>query len=325
MNAHDGSYDVVVIGGGAAGLAGAVALLRSRRSVLLVDAGDPRNAAAGHVHNFLAQDRATPEELYAAGRSEVQSYGGEITCARVDALERDGDLFRVRAGDRIVTARRVLVATGARDELPDIPGLAARWGTDVLHCPYCHGYEVRDRRIGVLATGPVAAHQALLFRQLSLRVTFLQHTAPAITPEEQEELTALGIRVVTGVVTEVTADADGLTGVRLADGGEVSLDALVVAPVCHARAELLAPLGVEPSEIRVDGYLLGTQVIANAVGATAAAGVWAAGNVASIPAQVVSSAAAGFAAAASINSDLVASDAYLALEAYRNHHVTTQA
>jgi thioredoxin reductase len=221
VNEHDDNYDVVVIGGGAAGLAAAVALLRSRRSVLLVDAGDPRNAPAGHVHNFLTRDGTPPGDLYAAGRAEVQAYGGQVARARVDALERHGDLFRVQIGDRTVTARRVLVATGARDQLPDIPGLADRWGIDVLHCPYCHGWEVRDRRIGVLATGPLAAHQALMFRQLSSQVTLLQHTAPAPAAEQQEQLAALGVTVVTGTVAEVAADAGGLAGVRLADGSEV--------------------------------------------------------------------------------------------------------
>jgi thioredoxin reductase/SAM-dependent methyltransferase len=324
VNEHDDSYDVVVVGGGAAGLAAAVALLRSRRSVLLADAGDPRNAAAGHVHNFLTRDGTSPGDLYGAGRAEVQAYGGQVVRARVGALERHGDLFRVQTGDRTVTARRVLVATGARDELPDIAGLADRWGIDVLHCPYCHGWEVRDRRIGVLATGPLAVHQALMFRQLSSQVTMLQHTAPAPAPEQREQLAALGVAVVTGTVARVAAGAGGLTGVVLADGGEVKLDALVVAPVCRARAELLTPLGVQPGEIRLDGYLLGTQIDADPAGATAAAGVWAAGNVTNIQAQVVSSAAAGLAAAASINNDLITADTSLALEAHRDQRVSIQ-
>jgi thioredoxin reductase len=137
MDQTNDSYEVVVIGGAAAGLAGAVALLRSRRSVLLVDGGDPRNAPAGHVHNFLTQDGTAPDVLYAAGRTEVQAYGGQILRGDVDTLERDGELFRIQVQGRTVTARRVLVATGARDELPDIAGLAERWGIDVVHCPYC--------------------------------------------------------------------------------------------------------------------------------------------------------------------------------------------
>jgi thioredoxin reductase/SAM-dependent methyltransferase len=312
------SYDVVVIGGGAAGLAGAVALLRSRRSVLLVDAGDPRNAPAGHVHNFLSQDGAAPDILYAAGRTEVQAYGGQILHGHVDTLERDGDLFRIQVQGRAVTARRVLVATGARDELPDIAGLAERWGIDVLHCPYCHGWEVRDQHIGVLATGPLAVHQAQMFRQLSAQVTLLQHTGPPPTPEQQEQLAALGIPVATGIVARVDSAAGGLSGVQLADGSHVKLDALVVAPVCRARAELLAPLGVLPSEVRLDGHLLGTQVESDPTGFTTEPGIWVAGNVTNMQAQVISSAAAGLAAAAGINNDLITADTEHAVQTYRD-------
>jgi thioredoxin reductase len=242
------SYDVVVVGGGAAGLAGAVALARSRRSVLVVDAGDPRNAPASHVHNFLSRDGTPPAEIYAVGRQEVAMYGGRVETGRVTALSRSGERFAVRIGGRAVTARRLLVATGVRDELPQVPGLAERWGIDVLHCPYCHGWEVRGQRIGILATGPATMHQALLFRQLSQHVTVLAHTGPELSGEQREQLGALGIPVIQGTVTHVEADDGGLTGVRLADGTRVSLDALVVAPRMIARAELLAPLGLAPSE-----------------------------------------------------------------------------
>ena len=329
----DETYDVVVVGGGAAGLSGAVALARSRRSVLVLDAGDPRNAPAGHVHNFLTRDGTPPAEIYAIGRAEVTRYGGRVEPGRVTAVRREGkrgerdergergDRFRVEIGDRAVAARRVLIATGSHDELPGIPGLAERWGTDVLHCPYCHGWEVRDRRIGVLATGPMAVHQALLFRQLSPRVTFLQHTAPALTDEQREQLDALGIAVVPGDVVQVESGATGLTGVSLADGSQVQLDALVVAPWCTARAELLSPLGLKPVEVLAGAQVLGTQVESDATGATALPGVWVAGNVADIRAQVVSSAAAGLGAGAAINADLIAEEAQAALEAHRYERI----
>ncbi len=320
----DDNYDVIVIGGGAAGLSAAITLLRSRRSVLVVDAGDPRNATAGHVHNFLTRDAIAPEDLYSAGRGELHAYGGEITRATVDEISRDGALFRVVIDHRAITARRLLIATGARDELPDIPGLAQRWGIDVLHCPYCHGWEVRDRRIGVLATGPMAAHQALMFGQLSAQVVLLRHTGPVPTPEQQEQLAASGIPVVGGAVVEVTSGAAGLTGARLEDGGHVELDALVVAPVCQARADLLAPLGLQASEVRLGEHLVGTQIDADATGATAVPGVWVAGNVANVQAQVISSAAAGLAAGAAINNDLISADAALALRAYRHEHANSE-
>ena len=317
------TYDVVVIGGGAAGLAGAVALARSRRSVLVVDAGEPRNVPADHVHNFLTRDGMPPPEIYAAGRAEVARYGGHVQTGRVTALSRDGDRFAVQIGDQAVTARRLLVATGLRDELPDVPGLAERWGIDVLHCPYCHGWEVRDQRIGILATGPAAAHQALLFRQLSPHVTVLAHTPLELTPEQQGQFGALGIGVIEGPVTGVETEDGGLTGVRLADGARVALDALIVAPRMTANAELLAPLGLTPTEVRMGEQVMGTQIEADASGATSVPGVWVAGNLASIAAQVITSAAAGLTAAAAINGDLAAEDAKRAVGATPRVAATT--
>jgi thioredoxin reductase len=305
----DEIYDVVVVGGGAAGLSGAVALARSRRSVLVVDAGDPRNAPASHVHNFLTRDNTPPAEIYAAGRDEVTRYGGRVETGRVTALSRDGDLFRVQFGPRTVAARRLLITTGLRDELPDVPGLAARWGIDVLHCPYCHGWEVRDKRIGVLSTGPTAVHQALLFRQLSPHVTLLRHTGPAPDGEQAKQLRARGITVAEGLVEQIESDASGLTGVRLADGRLIALDAVVVAPRMQARAGLLEPLGLEPAELQVGEYTVGTYVEVGPTGATAVPGVWVAGNVATPQAQVITAAAAGLTAGAAINLDLVLEEA----------------
>jgi thioredoxin reductase len=312
----DESYDVVVVGGGAAGLSGALALARSRRSVLVADAGDSRNAPASQVHNFLTRDGTPPAEIYAAGRGEVTRYGGHVCAAQVTALSQDGGRFRVEIGGRSVAARRLLVATGLRDELPGVPGLAARWGKDVVHCTYCHGWEVRDKRIGVLATGPMAMHQVLLFRQLSPHVTLLRHTGPVLTGEQSGQLAALGVGVVEGVVEEIEASADRLTGARLAGGRRVPLDVVTVTPRFLARAKLLASLGLSPAEVRAGEYVVGTRIEADATGATAVPGVWVAGNLADPLAQVVTSAAAGLAAGAAINLDLVMEDAGRAADSY---------
>jgi thioredoxin reductase len=307
------NYDVVVVGGGAAGLSGAVALARSCRSVLVVDAGDPRNAPAGHVHNFLSRDGTPPSELYAAGRAEVRRYGGQVETGRVTALARDGERFGVRigaqAGERTVAARRLLVATGVRDVLPDVPGLAARWGIDVLHCPYCHGWEVRGRRIGILSTGPAAVHQALLFQQLSPHVTLLRHTGPAPEADQRKQLGALGVAIAEGEVERIEAGASGLTGVVLAGRGRLALDAVVVAPRLEARAGLLEPLGLEPAEILMGEHQVGTRIEADRTGATVIPGVWVAGNLTDPMAQVMAVAAAGLTAGAAINLDLVLDDA----------------
>jgi hypothetical protein len=176
---------------------------------------------------------------------------------------------------------------------------------------------MRDRRIGILATGPGFLHQALLFRQLSPRVIVLQHTGPGFSGEVREQLAALGVAVVPGAVAEVENDGAVLTGVRLADGTRVPLDAVVVTPRMTANAELLAPLGLLPVEVWTSGQVVGTQIEADPTGATSVPGVWVAGNVAAVQAQVITSAASGLTAGAAINADLVASDARRAVQASR--------
>jgi thioredoxin reductase len=308
--------DVVVIGGGAAGLNGALMLARARRSVVVVDAGTPRNAPAAGVHGLLGRDGTPPAELLDRGRAEVRSYGGEIVRGEVEAVERDGDRFAVRvAGGGTLRARRLLVTTGLVDELPDVPGLRERWGRDVVHCPYCHGWEVRDRAIGVLATGPMSVHQALLFRQWSADVTLFTHRAPAPDPEQAERLAARGIAVVTGEVAALQVAGDRLTGVRLADGTVIAREVVAVAPRMVARAGLLESLGLRAVE-HPSGA--GEHVPADPTGRTEVAGVWVAGNVTDLSAQVGAAAAAGAFAAAQINVDLVTEETDAAVAAYRD-------
>src|SRR5215218_9572670 len=149
----DELMDVVVVGGGAAGLSAGLMLARARRRVVVVDAGEPRNAPADGVHGMLGHDGVPPAELLARGRDEVRHYGGEILDGWVTGAQRKDGAFAVTLADgRELRARRLLVTTGLVDELPDVPGVRERWGRDVIHCPYCHGYEVRDQAVGVLAT-----------------------------------------------------------------------------------------------------------------------------------------------------------------------------
>lgn len=317
----DEFYDVIVVGGGAAGLSAALALGRARRSVLVVDAGEPRNAPAGHVHNYLGREGTPPGELLAIGREEVAAYGVQVVAETVTvAATTDGDAIGVEvrtAAGAVVRARRLLVTTGLVDDLPTVPGVAERWGRDVLHCPYCHGWEVRDGRIGVLASGPLSVHQALLFRQWTSRLTFLTHTAPVPDDASMEQLAARGIPVVPGEVEQVLVEQDRLTGVRLSSREVVALDALVVAPVFRARADVLSGLGVHAVPMEMGGQLLGTYVPAEPSGATAVPGVWVAGNVSDLRGQVITSAAAGLTTAANLNADLVAEDTTMAVAAHR--------
>lgn len=301
-------YDVVVVGGGAAGLSGAVALARSLRSVLVVDSGTPRNAPADGVHNYLGREGMSPTALYAVGRAEAAAYGVEFAEDRVLAVHPG---FRVELSDRTVTARKILIATGLTDELPTLPGLAERWGRDVLHCPYCHGYEVRGRAIGVLSTGN-GMHQALLFSQLSDDVTLFLHTGDEPTDQEWEQLRARGIAVVDGEVAGIEVSEDRLAGVRLASGRVVPRDVLVVAP--RFTANVVPGLGLEPEPVEMAGRVIGSRIPADPHGATAVPGVFVAGNVTDVSAQVVVSAAAGMRAGALINAQLVMEETHDAVE-----------
>jgi thioredoxin reductase len=307
-------YDVVVIGGGAAGLSGALMLARARRSVVVIDAGAPRNAPASGVHGLLARDGMAPAELLARGRAEVKHYGGELVTGEVARVTHiDGGFAVALADGRTARARRLLVATGLTDELPDVAGLRDRWGRDVLHCPYCHGWEVRDQAIGVLACGPMAVHQALLLRQWSCEVTLFTHTQPRPTGEQAEQLAARGIHVVEGKVASVEIVDDRLTGLRLADGTVIAREALAVQSRMVARAAFLGPLGLRPAE-----HPMGEYIPADPTGRTDVPGVWVAGNVTNLAAQVGTSAAAGAEAAAQINADLITDDTRRAIEARRD-------
>jgi len=309
------TFDVVIIGGGPAGLSAAVALGRARRTVAVIDSGEPRNAPAHGVHNFLTRDGTSPAELLRLGRAEAVSYGATIVDARAVGAEKTDDGFAVTlASGGVFAGRRLLVTTGLVDELPALPGLRERWGVDVLHCPYCHGWEVRDRTIAVLAVGPTAVHQAQLFRQWSADVTLLLNDQPEPTDEQLELLAARGIPVVRGAVESLVVEDDALTGLTLSDGRVHPAEALVVAPTFTARAGLLVDLGLELTQHPMG---VGTFVAVDATGATSLPGVWAAGNVSNLTGQVITSAAEGLWAGAQINSSLIADDERVALEAYR--------
>ena len=292
------TYDVAIVGGGAAGLSAALVLGRARRRVVVVDAGAPRNAPAEHMQGFLSRDGMPPADLLAAGRDEVRRYGVQILQDRVvDA----GPGFELTLAHGIgIVARQVLLATGAVDVLPDIEGVRERWGRDFLHCPYCHGWEVRDHQIGVIGTGPVSVEHAHLLRQWSDDVILLTHTSP-VTPADRATLAARGVRVVDGMVQRLVVSDDGLEGVKLVDGPCVSRDALFIRPALTAHPDgPAAALGCE----LVDGGLV--RVAPD--GRTSVPGVWAAGNASNPRAQVITAAGEGSAVAIAINTDLVNQD-----------------
>lgn len=308
-------YDVVVIGGGAAGLSGALMLARARRSVAVIDAGEPRNAPAEGVHGLLGREGMPPAELLERGRGEVRQYGGHVVDGTVTGAKALDGGFTVSLEDgREVRARRVLVTTGVTDRMPDIPGLSEQWGRGVVHCPYCHGWEIRDQAIGIVATGPASVHQTLLFRQWSADLVLFTNETLEPSPEELEKFAALGIRVVNGRIAKVEAADDAIVGVRLAGGELVERQALTVATRPEARAGFIGGLGLTAVE-HPSG--MGEHVPADPMGRSEVPGVWLAGNVTDLMMQVGNVAAAGAMAGAQINMELVEEDTAAALAAHR--------
>lgn len=298
-------YEVIVVGGGTAGLSAALVLGRARRRTLVVDAGEPRNAPAAHMQGYLSRDGMSPAEFLAVGREEIARYGVDLVHDRaVDATRDEGFAVRL-AGGRTVRARQLVVATGLKDELPPVPGIAERFGRDVVHCPYCHGWEVRDQAFGVLAGTAMSVHQALMVSQWSKDVTLFLHTVAEadLTDEDLRRLAAAGVRLVPGEVAGLVVEDDRLTGVRLRDGRVHEREVVFVAPRAVPRTDLLARLGAELSETP-----FGTYPVIDGRGLTTVPGLWAAGNASGFAEQVVNAASRGYRAGAAINGELLMAD-----------------
>ncbi|MET8767173.1 NAD(P)/FAD-dependent oxidoreductase [Streptomyces sp. NPDC004658] len=298
-------YEVVIVGGGAAGLSAALVLGRSRRRTLVVDAGEPRNAPSAHMQGYLSRDGMSPAEFLAVGREEIARYGVELVRDRVVDVTREGDFTAVLGGGRTVRARQLVIATGLKDELPPVPGLAERFGRDVVHCPYCHGWEVRDKPTGVLATSPLSVHQALMVTQWTKDVRlFLHEVAESeLTDQDLRRLATAGVAVVPGAVVELVTADDRLTGVRLEDGTVHGREVLYAAPRAVPNNELLIRLGAELRETPFGSY-----PVIDERGLTTVPGLWAAGNASGFAEQVVNAASRGYRAGAAINAELLMAD-----------------
>lgn len=300
--------DVAVVGGSAAGLAAALQLGRQRRSVIVIDAGEPRNAPAAHMHSYLGHDGLPPSELTAIGREEVRSYGVEVLAGRaVDVTRRaDGQFCVELVGGGTVVARRVLAATGLVDQLPDIDGLAEHWGGDVIHCPFCHGYEVRDRRVVQLVTHPAGLHPAGLFRQLTAHFTLVVHDGVSADDPGLVALRASGVTVIDVPARRLVTGDDGhVIAVELASGDRIEADAVAVGAPFRARVEPFAALGLAPSPHPTG---MGDFVETDSFGETSIPGLYAAGNVTDPSQQVLQAAAHGSRVGAMISFSLADED-----------------
>lgn len=295
-------FDAVVVGGSFAGLAAAMQLARARRRVLVVDSGRPRNRFAHASHGFLGQDGRAPAAILDTGRAEVLAYpttafrADEATHARAT---EDGFELSLASGES-VAARRLILATGVVDELPDIPGLRERWGVSVLHCPYCHGYEVADRRFGVLARGEMAVHQALLVTEWSAHVTLFTNGVVQPDAEQRAALAAHGVRIDERPVAALVGEEMELSAVRMEDGAMVPVEALFT----QLRTRMASPLAEQLGCELEDGPF-GPMIRTDARKATTVPGVFAAGDTTRVPPNVTLAAAEGVMAGLAAHQSLV--------------------
>ncbi|MCO4699835.1 NAD(P)/FAD-dependent oxidoreductase [Streptomyces sp. NPDC096538] len=304
-NRRESRYDVVVVGGGAAGLSAALVLGRARHSTLVVDAGEPRNAPSAHMQGYLTRDGMAPAEFLALGREEIARYDVELVRDRVVDVTPGEDFTVALEKGGSVRARRLIVATGLKDEMPDVPGVAERFGRDVLHCPFCHGWEVRDEPFGVLASSAMSVHQALMVSRWSKDTTLFLHRVAEeeLTDLDLRRLAAAGVDVVPGEVAGLVAEDDRLTGVRMSDGTVHPRSVLFVGPRPVPQTGLLERLGAE-----MDETPFGTYPVVDGNGLTSVPGVWAAGNAIGFTEQVVHAASGGYRAATAVVGDLRMTD-----------------
>jgi len=300
-------HDAIVIGGSFAGLSAAMQLARARRPVCVVDAGAPRNRFAAHSHGFFAQDGTPPFELIAAARERLQAYpsvrfvdGRAVDARRVDDDTGGGQRFTVSLDDgSTLAARRLLLAVGVQDVLPEIDGLQPRWGTSVLHCPYCHGYEFGGQRLGVLYASPESVHHALLIADWGPATLLLNGNA--IDDASSELLRQHGVAVEPAVVSGLEGPLPHLAGVRLAEGRLLPLEAMFIAPRVRIAAPLASALGCEI----VDGPI-GSMLRVDELKMTSVPGVYAAGDAAQMRHNATLASADGVLAGVALHRSLVA-------------------
>jgi thioredoxin reductase len=299
-------HDAIIVGGSFAGLAAALQLARARRNVLVIDAGLPRNRFASESHGVLGHDGKPGSQLLAEARQQLLAYPtAKVFSGRVSRVQAGEAGFVVEAEDglRWFTGRRLLLATGVSDVLPEIPGLRERWGQTVVHCPYCHGYEIGGGAVGVLGTGPMSVHQALMFADWG-EVTLFTQGVVEVSAEERVQLVARKVKVEPSPITELQGAAPALEGVLLQDGRRVAIKALLVGTQVRMASPLAEALGCA-----FDDSPFGPIVRIDAWGMTSVDGVYAAGDMARVPHSITFATAGGVAAGIRLHSSLITEDA----------------
>jgi thioredoxin reductase len=298
-------WDCIVVGGGAAGLSAALVLGRARQRTLVVDAGHPSNAPAEGIGGLLGHDGTPPTDFYAAGRAELAHYPTvEVRSGEVVAGERgDAGFVLTLAGGREELARRVLLATGMDYRVPDVPGVAERFGRSVFHCPFCHGWEVRDRTLGVLDNGGSGVRRALMLRFWSDDVTLYTNGPVALDAADLGRLGGAGVAVDERRVDGLRGPGDELTAIEFTDGDESPCHGLLVPVTLHQRSTLARQLGAEVAE---PGMVAADALVVDGMYHTSVSGLSAAGDLCTQMPSVAAAIGDGSRAAAMIVHDLMA-------------------
>jgi thioredoxin reductase len=294
-------FDVVVIGGSFAGLSAAMQIARARRSVLVIDSGKPRNRFASHSHGFLGQDGKTPEEILTVAREQLSAYPtASFMHETVASATGEKDAFELtRTSGTVIKAKRLIIAVGVSDQLPDLPGLKEKWGDGVLHCPYCHGYEIAGNRLGVFATSNIAAHQAHVVRDWG-RVTVFLRDGFSFDADAQSELEKMDVPVESVPLAGIEGEGRSISHVVLKDGRRVALDALFVAPQTEMSSPIAKQLGCETTP-----GPLGDFITVDDWQATSVRGVYAAGDAATGWTNATIASAAGVQAGVAAHQSLI--------------------
>lgn len=290
-------HDVIIVGGSYAGMAAALQLLRARRDVKVIDAGERRNRFAEHSHGFLGQDGVGAAEIASTARRQLEAYPTFSWVGdRAVSVSGVKDDFTVATTDgKFHHGRRLLFATGLEDQLPKISGLAERWGKAVFHCPYCHGYELDQGKIGVIATGPMSVHQAEIVSDWG-PVTFLTNGAVELDGPTWQAFEGRNIDIETTLIDHI----EGVADVVLEDGRRLDFAGLFTAPHCIPSSSLAEETGCALEET-----MMGIQIRTDAAKQTSVAGISACGDVARIPHSVTLAVADGAWAGAQIHRSLV--------------------
>lgn len=300
MKTNNG-YDVVIVGGSYSGLAAGMALGRALRRVLIVDGGMPCNRQTPRSHNFITQDGSPPQAIAMLAKQQVERYGTvEFMSGLVTDVTRTERGFDVRAGSALFTAKKVVFATGVRDVMPDIPGFAACWGISVLHCPYCHGYEVRHETTGVLGNGERGFDLVRMISNWTKDLTLFTNGPSTLTGEQAAKLRAHDIRIVEGGIVGLAHTRGQLEHVRFANGSTTSLKALYAQPAFEQHSPIPQALGCELTE---DGYLK-----VDPQQRTSIPGIYACGDNTTRLRTVAGSVAQGTTAGMMLNKDLIAEE-----------------